>query len=81
MRVRAFLGELVDVSSQAEYDIVAATKGIEKELEKIFPGRGSRKPTANPTDLGNFKEKIEDLLRLRQESVDAKLALLFTPKR
>jgi len=32
MRVRAFLGELVDVSSQAEYDIVAATKGIEKEL-------------------------------------------------
>ena len=74
-------GELIDMSSQAEDDIVTATKGIEKELEKIFPGRGSRKPTANPTDLGNFKEKIEDLLRLRQESVDAKLALLFTPKR
>jgi hypothetical protein len=73
--------ELFDKSSQCEGDIEAATKGIENEIERIFPGRGSRKPTGNPTDLGNFKEKIEHLLRLRKESVDAKLALLLTPKR
>jgi len=73
--------ELFDMSSQSEDDIVAATKGIEKEIERIFPGRGSRKPTSNPTDLGNFKGKIEHLLRLRKEAVDARLALLLTPKR
>lgn len=72
--------ELFDKSSQCEGDIEAATKGIEKEMERIFPTRGLRKG-GNPTDLGNFKEKIEHLLRLRKESVDAKLALLLTPKR
>eukprot|EP00984_Skeletonema_dohrnii_P038695 scaffold42232_cov200-Skeletonema_dohrnii-CCMP3373.AAC.3 len=73
--------ELFDMSSQSEDDIAAATKGIEKEIERIFPGRGSRKPTGNPTDLGNFKGKIDHLLRLRKEAVDARLALLLTPKR
>jgi len=73
--------ELSDKSSQCEDDIEFATKGIEKEIEKLFPGRLSRKPAGNPPDLGNFKEKIEHLLRLRKESVEAKIALLFTPKR
>ena len=73
--------ELIDMSSQSEDDITAATTGIEKEIERIFPGRGSKKPAGNPTDLGNFREKIDHLLRLRKESIDAKLALLLTPKR
>lgn len=73
--------ELVDMKSQSEDNITAATTGIEKEIERIFPGRGSRKPTGKPTDLGKFREKIEHLLRLRKESVDAKIALLLTPKR
>lgn len=71
--------ELFDKSSQCEDDIEAANKGIEKEIERIFPGRGKKPPGSS--DLGNFKEKVEHLMRLRKESVGAKLALLLTPKR
>ena len=73
--------EALDMSLQSENDIETATKGIENEIESIFPGRGSRKPAGNYADLGNFKERIEYLLHQRKESVDSKLALLFTPKR
>ena len=74
--------KLSNMSLKCEDDIEFATKGIQKEIERIFPGRGSRKPTgSNPADLGNFKEKIENLLCIRKEAVDAKLAMLLTPKR
>jgi len=68
------------MSLKCEDDIAFATKGIQQEIERIFPGRGSRKSTAS-ADLGNFKEKIENLLCIRKEAVDAKLAMLLTPKR
>ena len=74
--------KLSDMSLKCEDDIAFATKGIQQEIERIFPGRGSRKSTgSNPADLGNFKEKIENLLCIRKEAVDAKLAMLLTPKR